>query len=997
MQHEMENDTHTDIETTVRTFIETDLTRELQGLRLSFRKPLRDWFTSTRDALLRLKKDDDQRYRKIIDLLGEKLPELKSIIESLETDSWHSQLNSSLASAAESLPQKMTENLLKAHLNPSADDSLYVKNGKFLKRIKQKIVRKPLSRTVYVRQLFLNHVGSSNKWIEDFAAREYDECAMLLELLLEKSIKESDNAGTEIKEQQTKKTDFKFQIFAELEDHLHVAVQHLKQVEQNNEQHVSQLIEPFADELLTKCFTAGTFQLSRKKMQSGSDRLSLLPDNDIFERQRKEWGRFLMSEFSDLKVQVEIARYGFLASASNENIKKLTHEFFRDSFYLPIEEGVKATQAAVKELGELAEVGDVKEKIDGVRKDLIMQLEQNLLEPMQDLDRVMTPVKDIQNVLSDLQAESRRFSDELTLARKRESSYPVPSIEMDTIRWQSLAARFMNEEAVKKLDPSLQQFDQLLTDAVNTATEAVQVVDVNLQAATDSALESTEKNSEEKMQSPISISLEGLDRSISTLEKGIKEIREKHNVYKEIVETRLPTALDTLAGTMLSREFDKFELRDKAFMVKEQALDWKQKISSGWAKVSEKVELLWRLGVRKFNEQSRVLKPYIGVKGEAEISTKEKRNLAEYLARPGVPSDLPFVYKRLFDRDFSIDERFFVSPKNSYNLISGSYDQWSRGLSSNVAVVGEKGSGKSTLIRFAEEQCLDGVPTVTVNLNITFTEEEELLKKLCTALGFKQVETREEFLEKVERKKKRSVIVVENLQNAFIRNINGFEALEAFWVIMSSTMDKLFWIVSCSRYSWEFFEKISDADQYFSHVVFTDRLDETEIREAILSRHKSSGYELYFEPDDSIKNSRAYKKLLGDEKQSQELVQNQFFSKLSKVCEGNTSIAMIFWLQSIKKIDSQRFVFQPIEVTDIDKLEVPSKEVLFTLAALVLHDIMNREQVAHALHQDVAESSLMLARLKTKGIIYLASNGYNLNHLVYRQVVRMLKQRNIIH
>ena len=389
--------------------------------------------------------------------------------------------------------------------------------------------------------------------------------------------------------------------------------------------------------------------------------------------------------------------------------------------------------------------------------------------------------------------------------------------------------------------------------------------------------------------------------------------------------------------------------------------------------------------------------PYLGFQREQVISTREKRNLAEYLAKPGVPGDLPFIYKRLFDRNFAIDERFYVPPKNSFSLISDSYEQWNRKLSTNVAVVGEKGSGKTTLLRFAEDHCLNGASPPVITFDSTFTSEKELLNKLCGALGFKPVDTKEEFLEKVSRKKKRSVLVIENLQNAYVRYINGFNALEAFWVIMSSTMDKLFWMVSCSRYSWEYFKKISEADQYFSHVVFTDRLDESEIKEAILSRHKSSGYELYFEPDESLKSSRAYKKVLGDEGQSQEIVKTQFFTKLSKISEGNTSIAMIFWLQSIKEINSQRFVFRPIEVTDIDKLEVPSREVLFTLAALVQHDMLTREQTANALHQNVADSSLMLARLKTKGIVYSGQSGFSLNHLVYRQVIRLLKQRNIIH
>lgn len=1041
MQKENETDSRTSVESVVRTFIETDLTKNLENLRLSFREPMREWFSDTRDAILRLDKNEKQYFKQTVEILDEKLSALKIVIESLESEGWHDRFESSITGAAKSLPEEITEEQQPAHFHQDMSDSFYVKTGKFFKRLKQKLAADPLNRTVYVRQLFLQHVEESDEWVKTFAAREYDELAMLLDLLLEKVRKHKDknndrqdeneekdtntdkgkntgekrdsgkdknakkpdsedtgeNAKSEEKEGKKGITDFKFQIFIELEEHLQAAVQHLKQVEQNNEQQVKDLLEPFANDFLSKCHVAGTFQLSQKKPSANHDIQPDVVSDESYKKQQTKWVQFLMSQFSDLKVQVEIAQYGFLASKAKDKIMVQTHEFFRDSFYIPIEEGVKAIKSVVGEIKQMKESGKVEKKLDELRLSLRDELNENLLEPFHDAEKVMEPVRTIQNVLTDLQAESRHFSDELKLASKRESKYPVPSLQMDTIRWQSLAARFMNEEAVKKLDPSIQQFDQLLTQIISAAEESVQVVDVNMEAAIEAPKTNAGDDGPENKQTSLSISLEGLERATTNLEKAIKETREKHDLYKDIVETRLPTALESLAGTMLRRDFDKFELQDKAFFVKEHALDWKQKLSSKWAIVSEKIELGWRFAFRKIKLYSRVITPYLGMKSEEDVSIRVKRNLAEDLAKPGAPSDLPFVYKRLFDRDFSIDERFYISPNNSISLISGSFDQWNRGLSSNVAVVGEKGSGKTTLIRLAEKQCLNDEIPVEVNFHRTFTEEKLLLKMLCDALGFKAVESKEEFLEKVERKKNRSVIVVENLQNAFIRNINGFGALEAFWFIMSSTMDKLFWIVSCSRYSFEFFKKISNADQYFSHVTYTDRLDESEIREAILIRHRSSGYELYFEPDESIKNSRTYKKLLGDEQRSQELIRNQYFTKLSKISEGNTSIAMIFWLQSIKEIDDYRFVFQPLEVTEIDKLEVPSKEVLFTLATLVQHDILDREQVAHALHQSVAESSLMLARLKTKGIIYEGSTGYKLNHLVYRQIVRMLKQKNIIH
>lgn len=521
--------------------------------------------------------------------------------------------------------------------------------------------------------------------------------------------------------------------------------------------------------------------------------------------------------------------------------------------------------------------------------------------------------------------------------------------------------------------------------------EAVQVSDVNLLVAVES------KDSVGEEEAPLEIALNGLERAVNTLEKSIKQVREQQNSYQVIVKEKLPTAMHSLARTMLNRDFDRFEMQDKALQVKEQAFNWNERMISKWAHFSDRMELGGRFMTRKFKEGSRVVSPYLGFKSNGEISIKEKRNLAEYLAKPGIESDLPFIYKRLFDRDFSIDERFYVAPSKSIEMIRSSYDQWQRGLSANVAIVGEKGSGKTTMIRFAKMDVFADEEPIEINFEKTFIEESELLNRLCKALGFKPVDSRDEFLEKVEKKKLPSVLIIENLQNIFIRNINGYEALESFWVIMSSTMDKLFWVVSASRYAWKFFEKMSDADQYFSHVLFADGLSETEIREAIMARHKSTGYELYFEPGDNMKNSRAYKKLLGDEKKSQELIRDTYFSRLSKISEGNTSIAMIFWLQSIKEFDSRRFVFRPLQVTEVDKLEAPAKEVLFTLASLVIHDSLSSDELAKSLHQNQSHSRLMLARLKTKGIVYESKNGFNLNHLVYRQVVRLLKRRNIIH
>lgn len=964
-------------------FIDTKLSGEIKQLRMSFREPLQDWFRSLRDSIQRIKKSDENYYRQSLQCIDDRMPELQSTLQKFEEDGWHIRYRESIASAVEILPEVIKERQGDVLFTKEDGDSIVVRAGKSFKRLKRKFSGKPLTRQVELKSLAARYLTENRNWIEEMMAREYDECAMLIDLLLEKKDKSS--------EEKTGEKGFKFDIFVKLEEHLNIAVQHLKQVEESNDERVRQYLEQINGQLRDQARKAGTFEHS-STLSGKPATVQFSEDNaQRFGKVNNAWVSYLRSQYSDIRVQIEIARYGIAASATTEGISELAHIFFRDAFYLPIEKGVEATKKTAEALKNLESKKGITGSLEKLRVDLEQELNAVLLEPMREKE-LLEPIGEIQNQLGDLQAESRLFTEELHLAEKRESNYPLPVLEMDTIRWQMLAARYMKEEAIKKLDPGIQDFEKLYSTILAEVEEAAQIVDVNIMAAIGSV-----EDGEEAGQDPMTIALEGLERAINTLEKSIKQVREKQNGYLNVVGEKLPAALHTLAGTMHRREFDYFEIQDKALMVKEHASNWQQKLSAKWAVVSEKIELVWRFLFKKAKHVKQVVSRFLGFKGDEVISTREKRNLTESLARLGVESELPFVYKRLFDRGFSIDERFYVSPKNGTGLISSAYEQWSRGLSANVAIIGEKGSGKTTMIRFAGRVCYPDADIDEVQFDNTFTDEKTLLKMLCNALGFKLTESRDEFLEKVQRKRKPSVVVVENLQNIFIRNIKGYEALESFWVIMSSTIDKLFWVVSCSRYSWNFFVKMSNADQYFTHVVETDQLAEDEIREAILSRHKSTGYELYFEPADHLKNSRAFKKLAGDDEKTQKLVREYYFSRLSKICEGNTSIAMIFWLQSIKEFDNQKFVFQPLEITDVDKLEVPSKEVLFTLSALVIHDKLTQDEVALALHQDSSESGLMLARLKTKGIVYFGNNNFGLNHLVYRQVIRLLKRRNIIH
>ena len=204
-------------------------------------------------------------------------------------------------------------------------------------------------------------------------------------------------------------------------------------------------------------------------------------------------------------------------------------------------------------------------------------------------------------------------------------------------------------------------------------------------------------------------------------------------------------------------------------------------------------------------------------------------------------------------------------------------------------------------------------------------------------------------------------------------------------------------MVSCSRYAWRFLEKVQSVSDYFSHIIQTDNLDAAQIKKIIISRHQASGYNFYFEPGEDDIVNRTYRKLQDQPEKSQEYLERKYFERITELADGNASIAMILWIRSIRDFDNVSFYIRPLEITSIEMIEDLNPQVLFTLAAFVLHDTLSDTDLSMILNLTKEESRLMLIRLRSRGLLLQKGDGYILNHLVYRQVVRGLKERNIIH
>tara|TARA_R110002124_G_scaffold183735_1_gene351176 strand:- start:5993 stop:7192 length:1200 start_codon:yes stop_codon:yes gene_type:complete len=359
--------------------------------------------------------------------------------------------------------------------------------------------------------------------------------------------------------------------------------------------------------------------------------------------------------------------------------------------------------------------------------------------------------------------------------------------------------------------------------------------------------------------------------------------------------------------------------------------------------------------------------------------------------------ELPKEYRNLFSANTSIKTDLYVNTSGNVIKTGKAFELWKGGLSSSMAIVGEKGSGKSTLINLCNLDVFKDENILDIDIDQSVWKIEQILSLFGKHFGVEELNRPEKLINYLNEKDEKIVVQLEGIQNLYLRNINGFEALEALWLIMSETKSNVFWVATCSRYAWDFLNKVQGVETHFTHVLYTDNLNSDDIESIIMKRHEESGYKLKFEANESIRKSRAYKKRLANPDDIQEYLKNLYFEKLSNLADGNTSVAIILWLRSIKEVKNKTLVILPFQPVDIEGLEILDSETLFTLSAIVLHDTLKVAELCRVLSLSLTSSRVLLTRLKSRGILKEKEGTYLLNQLVYRQAIKLLKKRNIIH
>lgn len=369
--------------------------------------------------------------------------------------------------------------------------------------------------------------------------------------------------------------------------------------------------------------------------------------------------------------------------------------------------------------------------------------------------------------------------------------------------------------------------------------------------------------------------------------------------------------------------------------------------------------------------------------------------LSDYLSKNDKAIDtLPYVYKKLFQIKALDDDLFFEGRKEEMAQVVHAFENWKSGNYSATLLHGEKGSGASTLINIFSKS-VQGLEVYRKKLDEGIYTEEKAFQFINAWFEKKEIKDFEDTVAFLNGGKKK-LLILEDFQHFYLKKINGFEAMNMFLELISKTSQNVFWVIEITSYTYTFLSKTIDIGRYFRHNIELKSLSNESIVSLIMKRHRVSGYSLNFSTDYFTQAERKKIRNLPKDKQ-QEGISQVYFQYLNRFAQSNISLALLYWLRSIDRIENNTIKISRNQPFNFEFLNNMNDDNTFTLHSLLLHDSLNVEEHAAVFHQSVASSRRNLMVLVDHGLLTLKNERYYLNRLLYRYVVNALISKNIIH
>lgn len=373
---------------------------------------------------------------------------------------------------------------------------------------------------------------------------------------------------------------------------------------------------------------------------------------------------------------------------------------------------------------------------------------------------------------------------------------------------------------------------------------------------------------------------------------------------------------------------------------------------------------------------------------------------ARVIVRPLLPEeftldlmtkDLPALYRRLFRFEPVQDPRFLVGRQRELAAIAEARALWEAGRPISLLIVGQRGSGKTSLINCALKRALDGLDVIRGEFTERLTTEAQLREFLAALIGAPDVAQVEEVL-----LARRRVVILEELERTFLRQVGYYGAIRALQRVITATCSSTLWIFTINDVAFRLLDAVVSLGASFSHRLAIGTATRDDLRQAILLRHNLSGLRIQFPEPPSPRGLLARLKGLLQGPVDPETF---YFEALARESGGSYRAAFEIWLGHIEAVEAGVLYLKPVMIPDLSPvIEDLDLSDLFTLVAILQHGSLTPEEHAVVFQTSTAASRSQIDELLAREIIEQDPGrpGFRVRPEALRVAVEALYRRNLL-
>jgi hypothetical protein len=732
---------------------------------------------------------------------------------------------------------------------------------------------------------------------------------------------------------------------------------------------------------------AGTAVLPRQTFRFRRLERRLLAKESRIQSDLDVWRKFFKGEWSEWQKDLQLQLLRFQTIQATEKLKeeldKTVNKALLPQFQL------------LADTVENAYAGLLQEDKSGNIKLILKRSKVKLLKKLRDkeLPRVMGKLLDtrFETLLTNYRQQIRTIFSGVdkrqSVFRIHESRSDLPRFSIDTVPFADL----MQEEVLqvflqsfKEIADEMQKMeDQLFRDI----SEIDQIIEYNLEGSINLI-------GQEESEKIFETGLEGLRRGINQIEDIKSYLTEKTQALENDIFEAIGNLLLKVRDLADAEKVLELRLRWARSRTKKRArLFLRQFINS----INHLIPLLIEKIKSLLNRMSREYRRLRKVTGLGSAGSENPAAYISYLVKAEKKlHSLPYIYQQLFKIEALTDRRFFAGRERELKELAAVWNDFSQDFISRVIISGEKGSGRSTLLYFLKKQIPSGTDIIELTIPAPISTEEQLLKIINnthSSHNFSSLTGFEDFL--IE-KEERAILIVENLHYLFQKTMSGFQLLNRFIQLLGTVRSNVLVVAAMNDNSWRYLKQTQQFDRNFDRHISLEPLSVDDTEAIILKRHRISGYELYFLSPEGTAHQRKLKQLGSPEKQ-QDYIRHYFFEKLHELSRGNISAAIFLWQSAISEVSRETISIKPEIDYDTSFLQFLEADDLFILTAILQHEKLSAELIAHILIFPLEKTKMHLSQLTRNKIVLQTDDYYGVHPLAYRYLLRILKTRNYLH